>query len=83
MSKIIDSLVQSEIDSKDFAGAVFARLHFDSPTGTLRYTNAPQNLYWDEDGGGDQEYLGLGNLSSISVLSFILSPQPTSFTSGL
>jgi hypothetical protein len=69
MGKIIDSLVQTEIDNKDFAGAIFARLHIDSPTGIQRYTNAPQNLYWDEDGGGDEEYIGLGNAASISVLT--------------
>ena len=66
MSKIIDSLVQASLDSKDFAGVVLAKLHFDT---VLRYTNAFQNIYWDESGGGDQEYVGLGNLASISSLT--------------
>lgn len=66
MSKTINTTVQASIDSKSFAGVILARLHF-SPA--QRYSNAFQSIYWDEDGGGDQEYLGLGHLASMSVLT--------------
>lgn len=66
MSKNINATVQAAIDSKEFAGVVLAKLHF-SPI--LRYTNSFQNIYWDESGGGEEEYLGLGNLASLSVLT--------------
>jgi hypothetical protein len=68
MSKTIDSLVQTSIDSKQFAGVILAKLSFDSPTGDLRYSNSYQTIYWDE-GSGEEEYLGLGNLADISVLN--------------
>lgn len=68
MSKIIDSLVQASIDSKDFSGVLLVKLDFDRSEGPYRYTNAYQTVYWDEDGGGEEEYLGLGNLGSISSL---------------
>ena len=66
MSKTINTTVQSIIDGKDMVGVVLARLHFDP---IYRYTNAFQSVYWDEDGGGDQEYIGTGHLSSMSVLT--------------
>lgn len=67
MSKIIDSLVQATLDSKSFAGVVLARLHFDPEQ---RYCNAYQSIYWDEGSpNGEQEYIGLGHLASISVLT--------------
>ena len=66
MSKIIDSLVQASIDSGKLAGVILAQLHF-SPI--LRYCNAYQSIYWDEAGGGELEYTGLGNLASLSILS--------------
>lgn len=69
MSKIIDSLVQASIDSKNFSGVILCRLHFDTPTGELRYCNAFQSIYWDEDGTGEVEYIGLGNLANLSVLT--------------
>lgn len=65
MSKTINSTVQASIDSGKFAGVILAQLHF-SPI--LRYTNAYQNIYWDE-GSGDEEYVGLGHLASLSVLT--------------
>jgi len=68
MSKIIDSLVQASIDSKNYAGIILCRLEFESPTGFLRLNNTHQSIYWDEDGGGEVEYLGVGNLASIGVL---------------
>lgn len=64
--KTIDSLVQSALDSKDFSGVILARLYFDP---VLRYNSSYQTIYWDEAGGGDQAYLGLGNLASISILN--------------
>ena len=66
MAKTINATVQAAIDSKDFAGVLLAKLDF---TPELRYTNAFQNIYWDEAGGGELEYVGLGNLASVSVLS--------------
>lgn len=68
MSKVIDSLVQSSLDSKNFAGVMLAALHFDVSQ-IQRFNSTFQTLYWDEAGLGDQPYLGLGNLASISVLS--------------
>lgn len=66
MSKIIDSLVQTSIDSKNYAGVILARLHF-SPI--VRYANTYQPIYWDEGTPvGEVPYLGLGNLAGISVL---------------
>ena len=70
MSKIIDSLVQQDLDSKDYAAVLLARFHFESPINTLRYTNAPQNIYWDEGSpAGEVEYQGLGNLVSIDSVT--------------
>lgn len=66
MSKIIDSLVQSALDSNNFSGVILARLHF-SPE--QRYCNAAQSIYWDEAGTGEEEYIGLGNLANMSVLN--------------
>lgn len=64
--KTIDSLVQAALDTKNFSGVILAQLHFDP---ILRYNSSYQTIYWDESGGGDQPYLGLGHLASISVLS--------------
>ena len=66
MSKIIDSLVQASLDNSNFTGVVLAKLDF-SPE--QRYTNAAQSIYWDEAGEGEEEYLGVGNLASMSVLN--------------
>lgn len=65
MSKIIDSIVQASIDSKQYAGVLLAKLEF---TPILRVNNTNQSIYWDEAGTGEQEYLGVGQLASISVL---------------
>lgn len=69
MSKVIDSIVQNEIDGKDFVGVVLARLHWDTDTpynGPLRLCNAYQNIYWDEAGTGEEEYIGLGHMAQLS-----------------
>jgi len=66
MSKTIHATVQASIDSGNLAGVVLAKLDF-SPV--VRYTNAYQSIYWDETGGGEVEYVALGNLASMSVLS--------------
>lgn len=70
MSKIIDSLVQGSIDSKNFTGVLLARLHFNpnSPTNWVRVNNTNQSIYWDESGSGEEEYIGVGRLGSISVM---------------
>jgi len=68
MSKSIHSTVQTSIDSKNYTGVMLVRLHFEAPTGTLRYSNVLQNIYWDEDGGGEVEYEGIGNIVQISTL---------------
>lgn len=65
--KIIDSTVQALIDGKQYGGVLLAQLHFDTST-IYRVTNAPQTIYWDEDGGGEEAYLGLGELASMSTL---------------
>ena len=65
MSKIIESLVQSSIDSKNYVGVILVKLHF-SPI--RRYTGAYQSVYWDE-GSGEVEYEGTGGLSSLNVLT--------------
>lgn len=67
MSKTIDSLVQASLDGKNFTGVILARLHFGATT--YRYANTYQSIYWDETGGGDQEYIGLGNLAGITPLT--------------
>lgn len=64
--KIVDSLVQASLDSNNFSGVVLARLHF-SPE--QRYCSAYQSIYWDEAGTGEEEYIGLGHLASMSVLT--------------
>jgi hypothetical protein len=70
MSKIIDSLVQASLDSNNFTGVVLVKLGF---TPTQRYCSATQNVYWDEGlpspEAGEQEYMGLGGLASMSVLN--------------
>lgn len=66
MGKIIDTAVLANITSGNFAGVILAQLHF-SPI--QRYCNAYQSIFWDEDGGGEVEYIGLGNLVGLSVLT--------------
>ena len=66
MGKTIDSLVQATLDGGDLAGVVLAKLHFNP---ILRYCNAYQSIYWDESGGGELEYQGLGHLAGLSILS--------------
>jgi len=66
VSKIIDSLVQTSIDSKNYTGVVLVKMHFDP---IVRVCSSYQTIYWDEAGGGELEYTGLGNLASISVLT--------------
>lgn len=66
MSKTIHSAVQASIDSGEFVGVILAKLHFNT---IRRYTNAYQAIYWDESGGGDVKYEGLGNLAGLSVIS--------------
>ena len=97
MSKIIDSLVQNEIDSKDFAAVVLARFHWDSGSphnGPLRFTNAYQSIWWDEDGLGEEEYLGFGELAQINTIpetnelssiqmQFSLSGIPNNLVTGV
>ena len=66
MTKTIDSLVQNSLDSNNFSGVILAKLHF---TPEQRYCSALQSVYWDEDGLGEEEYVGLGGLASLSVLN--------------
>jgi len=64
MTKIIDSLVQASIDSKNYAGIILCRAHYDD---VLRIANTYQSIYWDE-GSGEVEYLGAGDLASIAAV---------------
>jgi len=64
--KTVDATVQASLDSGNLSGVVLAKLDFNP---IVRYTNAYQNIYWDEAGGGELEYVGLGNLASMSVLN--------------
>ena len=66
MSKIIDSLVQASLDSSNLTGVIIAKLGFNPPQ---RYCSSMQSIYWDEAGLGEEEYIGLGGLASISVLN--------------
>lgn len=66
MGKIIDSLVQASIDGGNLSGVLLTKLHFNP---IYRYTSAFQSVYWDEAGGGELEYVGVGNLGSLSILS--------------
>jgi hypothetical protein len=66
VSKIVDSLVQASIDSKNYSGVMLAKMFFNP---IYRYSNSYQNIYWDEAGGGELEYTGLGNLVSVSILN--------------
>jgi len=66
MGKIIDSTTLASIESGDMTGVLLGKFHFDP---ILRYTNAYQSIYWDESGGGELEYTGLGNLAGLSVLT--------------
>lgn len=66
MSKIIDSSVLTSINSGNFSGVLLAKLHFNP---VYRYSTAFQSIYWDESGGGEVEYVGAGNLSTLSVLT--------------
>lgn len=69
MSKTIDSLVQSSLDSKNFTGVILAKLYFsDDGSDVRRYCNAYQSVYWDEEGTGEKEYIGLGNLAGMSII---------------
>jgi hypothetical protein len=97
MSKTIDTLVQNQLDSKDYAAVLLARFHWDAGTphfGPLRLTNAMQNIYWDEEGAGEEEYIGLGNLVSVSPIpevtelsgismQFTLSGIPNNLVTGV
>lgn len=97
MSKTIDSLVQGQIDSKDFVGVMLARFHWDSASphnGPLRFCNAQQSVYWDEAGTGEQEYLGLGNMAQVAAvpettelssiqMQFTLSGIPNNLITGI
>lgn len=65
-NKVIDSIVQNTLNDPSFPAVLLCRLHF-SPI--LRYTNAYQTIYWDEEGTGDEPYLGIGNLGSVSSLT--------------
>ena len=65
MSKSINSTVESIISTRNFPGVLLCKLYF---TPVLRYSNSYQSIYWDESGSGEVEYVGLGNLASISTL---------------
>jgi hypothetical protein len=66
MNKLVDALTQASIDSGQLAGVILGKFHFDP---ILRYTNAYQDIYWDEAGTGEVKYQGLGHLASISTLT--------------
>lgn len=66
MGKIINSSVLADFDSGNFTGVLLAKLYF-SPE--QRYSSAGQNIYWDEDGGGEETYLGLGHFANMSILT--------------
>jgi hypothetical protein len=66
MSKTIEGLTQSILEGDSLTGVVLAKLYF-SPE--QRYSNAYQSIYWDEAGLGEEEYIGLGNLASMSILT--------------
>jgi len=66
MPKTIHATVQNALDSKNYAGVILCRMEFDSPFGTIRLCNAFQSIYWDE-GSGEIEYEGVGDLASISA----------------
>lgn len=97
MSKVIDSLVQSELDSKDFVAVMLAKFDFvpDTPhLGPFRFCNAYQTIYWDEEGTGEVAYTGLGNLAGVAVvpetnelsnitMQFTLSGIPSNLITGI
>jgi hypothetical protein len=66
MGKTVDPNVQTAIDSKKFSGVLLARLHFSTPQ---RFCNADQTIYWDENGGGDVAYVGVGKYANLSILT--------------
>lgn len=69
MSKTLDTLVQQSLESTTITGAFLVKFEFVGyPGGFLRLTNAGSNIYWDESGTGEQEYIGVGNILSISRL---------------
>lgn len=69
MPKVIDSLVQATIESKNFTGVVLVRMEFSGSGGFLRFSNSYQTVYWDEGSPvGEQPYYGVGDLGKISVL---------------
>jgi len=67
--KIVDTAVDSLLTSDSLVTCMLARLHFSNLTYPVRYTNAGQDLYWDETGGGEELYEGVGNLGSIEDLT--------------
>jgi len=66
MTKIIDSIVQASLDTGNYPGVLLAKLYF-SPA--QRFCSANQTIYWDEAGSGEEAYIGLGDLSNVSVLN--------------
>ena len=68
MSRTIDAAVEALLGNTNIPIAVLARLEFDSPVGTKRYSNTGTNVYWDEDGvGGKETYVGVGNIATMST----------------
>lgn len=69
MSKVIDSLVQASIDSKNYPGVVLVRMEFLGSAGYLRFANTYQTIYWDEGSpNGEMPYYGVGELGAIGIL---------------
>lgn len=77
MSRIIDNIVKAVLDNDGnipytiLIRAQFRNLDIALPTfpdGAVRFNLSGTSVYWNEEGIGDKEYLGAGNLISIAQI---------------
>ena len=67
MARDIDASTLTELAKGHFTAAILVSLELTDST--ERFTNAGQNLLWDEDlGGGDFTFYGVGNMGSINAV---------------
>ena len=70
MSRDINATVLSNLEEDNIKYVYLVKLRFqdrESPYSIsyFRVNSSPQSIYWDEAGGGDIEYKGIGNLGKI------------------
>jgi len=67
MSRGLSTALANMLENNNSKLVILVKMFFKDSANTIyRLNSSGQSVWWDESGGGDQEYIGLGNLAAIN-----------------